>query len=162
MFRKRHEFPEAGSRTAGYTSPSDFFGNEEAAAHIAEVDELDERIALVETQVASQFTSLATYSKIAQEQTELVRAEARHDTERSTERVIALVDQERADRLAAPSGSGIDARLDAIDAHIAEMNSMVQQCLASQQALLDAVSGLVARPLTTPPDRADLVRLALA
>ena len=78
---------------------SRFFGDEAAAAEAAEIDALRERVVQVESQINSQFTSLATYAQIAQEQVELARAEARAATERSEKRVIELVERERADRI---------------------------------------------------------------
>jgi hypothetical protein len=54
-----------------------FFGDETAAEAIVEVHDLQHRVEQVEAQINSQFTSLATYAQIAQEQVEMARAEAR-------------------------------------------------------------------------------------
>ena len=79
----------------------DFFGDESAAAEVVRVDELHHRVAQVESQINSQFTSLATYAQIAQEQIELARAEAKASTERSEQRLTELIERERADRIVA-------------------------------------------------------------
>lgn len=172
MFRRTNEFPDADADRIEYSSRDDFFGDEDGTARTAGIEVLGARVTHVEAQIASQFTSLATYSQIAHEQIELVRGEARHETERNTARVIALVDQERADRLATPSAADLEDRLATIETQITEITAMLQQCLASQSALLDAVTGLVATPLTDPPvaedrlpaptSRAGRVHLALA
>lgn len=172
MFRRSKDFPDAGRSRAAYSSQDDFFGDEDGTARGVQLDELGGRITQVEAQIASQFTSLATYSQIAQEQTELVRGEARHETDRNTARVIALVEQERADRIAASDGPELDERLELIETQIADIHTSLQQCLASQHALVETVAGLVAkplaespvteRPLTAPPSRAARVRLAFA
>ena len=87
-----------------------FFGDEAAAETVVEVHELQHRVQQVESQISSQFTSLATYAQIAQEQVELARSEAKAATERSERRLTTLVERERADRISsftgqAPAGS---------------------------------------------------------
>ncbi len=76
-----------------------FFGDEAAAANALEVHELAHRVEQVEAQISSQFTSLATYAQISQEQIELARSEAKAATERSEQRLTSLVDAN------APTGS---------------------------------------------------------
>ena len=76
-----------------------FFGDEAAAANALEVHELAHRVEQVEAQISSQFTSLATYAQISQEQIELARSEAKAATERSEQRLTSLVERERADRI---------------------------------------------------------------
>ena len=56
----------------------DFFGDEAAVAEAVRVDHLQSRVTQVEQQINSQFTSLAAYAQIAQEQVEMVRSEALH------------------------------------------------------------------------------------
>ena len=75
-----------------------FFGDEAAAETVVEVHELQHRVQQVESQISSQFTSLATYAQIAQEQVELARSEAKAATERSEQRLTSLIERERAGR----------------------------------------------------------------
>ena len=133
------------------------FGDEAAAANQAEVHELQGRVEQVEAQINSQFTSLATYAQIAQEQVEFVRAEARAATERSERRMMALVDRERADRITsftgeAPAGSSIDAtaRLDALEQSVAQIKQGLDDCRQQQQSLADAITTFFERATSTP------------
>lgn len=132
----------------------DFFGDETAVAEAVRVDQLHQRVTQVEQQISSQFTSLAAYAQIAQEQVELVRSEAQHSNERSEQRVIGLIERERADRMdAAPGGGGgvgVTARLDALDAQVAEIRDGLQQCLSNQKALADAITDLFASEVGAP------------
>ncbi len=124
----------------------DFFGDETAVAEAVRVDQLHQRVTQVEQQISSQFTSLAAYAQIAQEQVELVRSEAQHSNERSEQRVIGLIERERSDRMSAEPGGGTDvtARLDTLDAQVAEIRDGLQQCLSNQKALADAITDLFA------------------
>ena len=115
----------------------DFFGDESAAAEVVRVDELHHRVTQVESQISSQFTSLATYAQIAQEQIELARAEAKASTERSEHRLTELIERERADRIEAcrsadgagtvvsigSARSAMDDRLDALERSVAQIRS---------------------------------------
>ena len=134
-------------------STEDFFGDEAAAEEARLVDQLHERVKQVEGQVNSQFTSLAAYAQIAQEQVELARAESRNETERTERRLIELIERERADRIATSNGAGgavsnpwgapvVQARLDALEEAVAEIRRGLNECLARQKALADAITSL--------------------
>ncbi len=121
----------------------DFFGDESAVAEAARVDQLHQRVTQVEQQVSSQFTSLAAYAQISQEQIELVRSESQHANERSEQRVVGLIERERADRIGTqPGGIDVTARLDALDAQMAEIRESLRECLLNQEALVDAIAVL--------------------
>jgi hypothetical protein len=162
MFRRASDFPDVRDDRTDYSSPDDFFGDEDATSQTMGLRAVGGRLAQVESQIASQFTSLATYSQIAQAQVELARGEARHETERNTARVIALLDQERAERLAEPSAAELDERLGTIETQIAEITEMVQQCLAGQNALVDLIAEMAVAPTpeTQPAKKAAAARLA--
>ncbi len=83
----------------------EFFGDGSAAENTVEIHELRDRVEQVEAQISSQFTSLATYAQIAQEQVELARSEAKAATERSEQRLTSLIERERADRISSTSGA---------------------------------------------------------
>lgn len=124
-----------------------FFGDEAAAEQVVEVHELRHRVEQVEAQITSQFTSLATYAQIAQEQVELARSEAKATTERSEQRITSLIERERADRIAsftgqAPAGTAptVTARIDALEHHVAQIRKGLDECLQRQKALAEAIA----------------------
>jgi hypothetical protein len=136
-----------------------FFGDEAAAANALEVHELQHRVEQVEAQISSQFTSLATYAQISQEQIELARSEAKAATERSEQRITSLVERERADRISsftgqAPAGSAPDvtARLDALEHSVAQIRKGLDECLLRQKALADAITTMFERLAPPRPD----------
>lgn len=131
-----------------------FFGDESAAEEAVQVEDLRDRLEHVEQQLSSQFTSLAAYAQIAQEQIETARAEAKHSSERTERRVTELIERERKDRIEAigsapapnaPGGwtaPGTDDRLDAIERTVAQIQHGLNECLARQKALADAITAL--------------------
>ena len=143
MFGKPHDDTD----TLDSSAIDGFFGDEAATAKAVEVDELQHRVEQVEAQISSQFTSLATYAQIAQEQVELARSEAKAATERSEQRVMSLIERERADRISsftgqAPAGSAPDvaARLDAVEHSVAQLRKGLEECLERQKSLADAIT----------------------
>ena len=151
MFGKTRDPIDHDGTTEGDLTVDDFFGDEAAVAETVRVDHLQQRVAHVELQINSQFTSLAAYAQIAQEQVEMVRSEALHSNERSEQKVIALVERERADRLADATGvADVTARLDSLDAQIDEIRQGLQLCLSNQKALADAITDLF-QPVSDRP-----------
>ncbi len=138
-----------------------FFGDEDAAASEALLIDVQRRVQQVEAQINSQFTSLAAYAQIAQEQVELARAESRAETERTERRLIDLVERERTDRIEAltghsPAAGGwtapdTAARLDALDRAVVEIREGLADCLSRQKALADAITALFEPKLATLP-----------
>ena len=148
MFGKPHDDTD----TLDSSAIDGFFGDEAATAKAVEVDELQHRVEQVEAQISSQFTSLATYAQIAQEQVELARSEAKAATERSEQRVTSLIERERADRISsftgqAPAGSAPDvsARLDALEHSVAQIRKGLDECLQRQKSLADAITFMFER-----------------
>jgi hypothetical protein len=151
MFGK-HDIDDITGDTLQATPGDEFFGDEAAATNTIHVNELRDRVAQVESQITSQFTSLATYAQIAQEQVELARSEAKAATERSEQRVTSLIERERADRISsytgtAPAGSAPDvsARIDAVEHSIAQIRKGLDECLARQKALAEAITVMFER-----------------
>lgn len=143
MFGKTKETSDLDDRSGADIMIDDFFGDEAAVAEAVRIDQLHHRVTSVEQQIHSQFTSMAAYAQIAQEQIELVRSEAQHANERSEHRVIALIDQERSDRLTAGGATPeVTARLDALEAQVAEIRENLTICLSNQKALADAIADL--------------------
>jgi len=147
MFGKTRDLIDNG--TIDGMTTENFFGDETAADEAAQIDVLRERVVQAESQINSQFTSLATYAQISQEQIELARAEAKASTERSEHRLTELIERERADRISAanvdaPNGSGRDvtARLDALEHSVAQIKATLDECFAQQLALAEAINRL--------------------
>lgn len=159
MFGKTRELNELD--TAGELSPDDFFGDEAAAEEASKIDHLEHRVRQVESQINSQFTSMAAYAQIAQEQVELARSEASMAVNRSEKRVVELIERERNDRLsdqAGPVAGGswaapeASARLDALESAVAEIRHGLSECLARQKALADAITALF-EPASSATDK---------
>ena len=151
MFGKTKDTIDHDGTSEGDLTVDDFFGDEAAVAETVRVDHLHHRVGQVEQQINSQFTSLAAYAQIAQEQVEMVRSEALHANERSEQKVIALIERERSDRLTDATGvADVTARLDSLDAQIDEIRQGLQLCLSNQKALADAITDLF-QPATDIP-----------
>jgi hypothetical protein len=151
MFGKTRDPIDHDEASEGNLTVDDFFGDEAAVAETVRVDQLQQRVAHVELQINSQFTSLAAYAQIAQEQVEMVRSEAIHSNERSEQKLISLVERERADRIADATGvTDVTARLDSLDAQIGEIRQGLQLCLSNQKALADAITDLFQPASDTP------------
>ena len=156
MFGKTREATDTDT-TENPITLDDFFGDEEAAAEAVQVADLHERVEQVESQVNSQFTSLAAYAQIAQEQIELARSEASATTERAEHRLTTLIERERTDRVLAGTGATgqlapeITARLDALESSVAGIKQGLEECMERQRALADAITTLLQRSRPRPP-----------
>ena len=156
MFGKHRDIDDTD--TLDSSAIDGFFGDEAAAEAVVEVQELQYRVQQVESQINSQFTSLATYAQIAQEQVEVARSEAKAITERSEQRLTSLIERERADRISsftgvAPGGSAPDvaARLDALEHSVAQIRKGLDECLQRQKALAEAIATMFeCMPRNTP------------
>ncbi|WP_395159551.1 hypothetical protein [Ilumatobacter sp.] len=156
---------------ANETGPTanDFFGDEAAADHSTQLDTLRDRLQQAEERIHSQFTSMATYAQIAQEQIELVRAESKSETKRAESRLTQLIERERTDRMSATSDApsvggaptGIDARLNRLEESVEVLKVGISDCLIRQKALADAITSLfepqpdTLAPQTFPPPTTD-------
>ena len=134
----------------------EFFGDEAAAENSVEIHDLRDRVGQVESQISSQFTSLATYAQIAQEQVELARSESKAAIERSEQRVTSLLERERADRITAftgeaPEGSpDVASRLDALEHSVARIQKGLDDCRQQWKDVAHAITAMFDR-LATPP-----------
>jgi hypothetical protein len=146
MFGKTRDINDTD--TLDSSAIHEFFGDEAAAATSVEIHDLRDRVEQVESQINSQFTSLATYAQIAQEQVELARAEARAATERSEQRVTSLIERERADRITSHTGTApgsspdITARLDALEHSVARIQQGLDESRQQQKDLAQAISAM--------------------
>jgi hypothetical protein len=157
MFGKTRDIHD--SDTLDSSAIDEFFGDEAAAATSAEIHDLRDRVDQVESQINSQFTSLATYAQIAQEQVELARAEARAATERSEQRVTSLIERERADRITSYTGTApgsapdITARLDALEHTVARLQKGLDESRQQQKDLARAISAMFDTLTASSPGR---------
>ncbi len=154
MFGKPRDINETD--TLDSSAIDEFFGDEAAAENTVEIHELRNRVEQVESQISSQFTSLATYAQIAQEQVELARSEARATTERTEQRLTSLIERERADRITsytgvAPDGSpDTPARLDALEQSVARIQKGLDDCRHQQKELAVAITAMFDRLTASP------------
>ena len=129
----------------------EFFGDEAAAENTVEIHDLRDRVHQVELQISSQFTSLATYAQIAQEQVELARSEAKAATERSEQRLTSLIERERADRISSSPGvapdrsSDLSSRLDALEKSVARIQQGLDESRQQQRELALAITAMFDR-----------------
>lgn len=155
---------EVNDRSLDSPTIDDFFGDEEAADQGAQIEDLRDRVKQVEGQINSQFTSMAAYAQIAQEQIELARAESKAETERAESRTTQLIERERADRLGSAMSGGhstgvssdVEARLNALEDAVDTIKVGINDCLSRQKALADAITALFEpKQATLPPPVAD-------
>ena len=144
----------------------EFFGDEAAAENSVEIHDLRDRVGQVESQISSQFTSLATYAQIAQEQVGLARSESKAAIERSEQRVTSLIERERADRFTAftgeaPEGSpDVASRLDALEHSVARIQKDLDDCRQQWKDVAHAITAMFDRLATPPAPPAELAPFA--
>ena len=118
-----------------------------------------ERLAMVEEQLKSQFTSIAAYAQISQHAVETARAESRADLEREKASILALLERLReealsdgprpvSDHSATDSSAAADpsvihsalARIAALEDRFDRLSDQFAQVLKSQEALADSIA----------------------
>ena len=158
MFGKPRDIHD--TETLDTSALDEFFGDEAAAENSVEIHDLRHRVEQVESQISSQFTSLATYAQIAHEQVELARSEAKALSDRAEQRLTSLVERERADRITsitgeAPAGSpDIASRLDALEHSVARIQKGLDESRQQQKDLALAITAMFDRLAATTPSAA--------
>lgn len=128
-------------------------GEGEQAAQTAAAD-VRERLATLEGQLKSQFTSMAAYAQIAQEAVGVARAEARADLDREKATIVTLVERVHNELLgeaprhplAPPSAPqpSIDistlARLALLEDKFEQMSQQFTQVMRSQEELANSIA----------------------
>ena len=99
MFRHSQQPSNAANAESAVVG---ILGDEKAAATHASLAQLHLKVAALEEQMRSQFTAVAAYASIAQEQVEFTRNEARADLDRTRQTLIELVEQVRHEASPAP------------------------------------------------------------
>ena len=110
---------------------AEFFPDEPIQEVRAANNDLRERVAKLEVQMMAQYTAMAAYATIAQNNVDAVKAESRHDLDRTQSTLIGLV--ERVRRECADAGQGVEART---GAGALERSIETQRALAEQVAVL--------------------------
>jgi DNA repair exonuclease SbcCD ATPase subunit len=125
----------------------EFLPDDEQARTAAMIAELRERLTVVETQLKSQYLSMAAYAQIAQEQVDFARAEARADHDRGFQTLVGLMEQLRAEyRLTA------DDRVAALEQEVAALRAELAELRAARA---DATPS-VGMPMPLAAQRVDL------
>ena len=122
-------------------------GEGEQAAKAAAAD-VRERLAMVEEQLRSQFTSMATYAQISQQAVETARAEARADLDREKATLITLLERVRDEAVpAAPAAVGTDdtalARIAQLEDKFMQLTQQFALTLRYQEELANSITHLV-------------------
>lgn len=144
---------DAISWDAEMAPPSEEFLPDEAVQEVRLAsNDLRDRIGRLETQMMAQYTAMAAYAQIAQNNTEAVRAESRHDLDRSQSTVIGLIERVRrecADSIAgvetrAGGGAGSDtARMAALEERFQDLAVALERSIETQRALAEQVAALI-------------------
>lgn len=116
--------------------------------------DLRERIAKLEVQMMAQYTAMAAYATIAQNNVDAVKAESRHDVDRTQSTLIGLIERVRQESLEAARHSGPangmlpppvldEPRLTAIEQRFEALASALERSIEMQHALAEQVAMLV-------------------
>ena len=160
MFRRQH-----AHATNAQSGVMGILGDEEAAAVQASLAQLHLKVTALEEQLRSQYTSVAAYASIAQEQIEFTRNEARSDLDRTRQTLIELVERVRHEgseprtRVAgAPPGPLappiVTAPSPALAVRLGELEQAIMQCFDRQRELAETVAAVldvVSAPSTGAP-----------
>jgi hypothetical protein len=139
-------------------------GDEKAAATHASLAQLHLKVAALEEQMRSQFTAVAAYASIAQEQVEFTRNEARADLDRTRQTLIELVEQVRheagpAPRTRVPGAPPgplappiVTAPSPSLAARLGELEQAIMQCFDRQRELAETVAAVLDIVSAAPTD----------
>ena len=121
--------------------------------------DLRERLAKLEVQMMAQYSAMAAYATIAKDDAENVRAEARHDADRTQSTLIGLIEVLRDEVLGAighiaatglPADSEPAARLERVERelsqlgqHLETLGMMLEHSAAAQQAMAEQIATLM-------------------
>ncbi|MCU1394678.1 MAG: hypothetical protein JWM34_3106 [Ilumatobacteraceae bacterium] len=130
-------------------------GEGEQAASDAAAD-VRERLAMVEEQLRSQFTSMAAYAQISQQAIETARAESRADLDREKATVISLVERVREELhtghgqtlpAAEPTPSTTPDRIALLESRFEELTRQFAITLKYQEDLANSIAVMFERQL---------------
>ena len=143
-----------------FGNPDSFLPGEGEQATAAAAADVRERLAMVEEQLRSQFTSMAAYAQISQQAIETTRAESRADLDREKATIVSLVERVRDEALGhtgrtpaatAPAPSSPDvavvARLALLEDRFEELSRQFSQTLKYQEDLANSIAIMFERQL---------------
>jgi hypothetical protein len=160
MFRRTQQPHDPNTESAVYG----ILGDEAGAATHAELAQLHLKVAALEEQMRSQFTSVATYAAIASEQVDFARSEARADLDRTRDTLVGLMEQLRSEVLhpraarALPGPTGVPLPTTTADhdgrvlQRLADVEQAVQRLFDRQRELAETVAA-VFDTLTASPEQ---------
>ncbi len=134
------------------TPGDDFFPDEAVHEVRLASNDLRERVVKLETQMMAQYTAMAAYAQIAQNNTEAVRAEGRHDLDRSQSTLIGLIERVRRECSDAIQGveartgggeGGDAARLASLEERFDALAVALERSIETQRALAAQVAALI-------------------
>ena len=145
----------------------DFLPDENVQAAQAAAIDVRDRLAVVEEQLKSQFTSIAAYHQIAQQAVDTARAEGRADLEREKATLVSLIERVRAERTSdddAPSSTTAAAtsvaavapieppinvsalaRIALLEDKVDQLSHQIAQCLRMQEDLANSIATVFER-----------------
>lgn len=135
-----------------FAAPVGFLPDETAQDVKIASNDLRERVGKLETQMMAQYTAMAAYAQIAQNNTEAVRAEGRHDLDRSQSTVIGLIERVRRECTDAVQGAQArqgtgegsdDARVGRLEARFEGLAAALERSIETQRALAEQVAALI-------------------
>lgn len=152
MRRKKQDNDEISWDADLPSPPEDFLPDEAVQEVRLASNDLRDRVSKLETQMMAQYTAMAAYAQIAQNNSEAVRAEGRHDLDRSQSTLIGLIERVRrecADAISgvearAGNGAGSDpARLASLEERFEGLAVALERSIETQRALAEQVAALI-------------------
>ena len=113
-------------------------------------NDLRDRVGKLETQMMAQYTAMAAYAQIAQNNSEAVRAEGRHDLDRSQSTLIGLIERVRRECADSIQGAQLHQGNDGDGARLAQLEQRfdglavaLERSIETQRALAEQVAALI-------------------
>ncbi|MCU1398126.1 MAG: hypothetical protein JWN62_1235 [Acidimicrobiales bacterium] len=146
-----------------FSNSDSFLPGEGEQATAAAAADVRERLAMVEEQLRSQFTSMAAYAQISQQAIETARAESRADLDREKATIVSLVERVRDEALGeggrsplaiaavpstpSPAELATAARIAMLEDRFEELSRQFAQTLRYQEDLANSIAIMFERQL---------------
>ncbi len=138
----------------GSASGNGFLPDEDQQQLRAIGTDLRERVAKLEVQMMAQYTAMAAYATIAQNNVDAAKAESRHDVDRTQATLIGLIERVRQESLEAvqrvqPGEAGglgdvpDEQRLAAMEIRFDALAGALERSIEAQRALAEQVAVLM-------------------
>lgn len=151
--RKKHEETEItwdDEMTA--SPPEDFLPDEMTQELRIAGNDLRDRVAKIEMQMMAQYTAMAAYATISQNNNDAAKAEGRHDLERTQATLIGLIERVRREcndaisgiqARANPSDSSDPTQVKSLENRFDGLASALERSIETQRALAEQVAMLL-------------------